>query len=622
MARLLVDKGANTNLKNKLNKTALEIATDCDMKEVRGYLDRKTTVKPERVVDKGDSIITAVKKGDHERTLSFLLKDSSQANKASTDGATPLMYASINGHNVIIDLLIKYGADIDARDYENGWTALMQATYYGKTHAAIRLIHAGANVCIRAHNGVTAFDMAMLINLNDTVLFRLLAAKVMQNQSYEVTAAGDGGKPGGGTAGTPDETTQVTKAWQTTTSSGISLQNETGQSQASKTPSANPSGGGKRGLWSKMSRTMRGMKITRTLKNTLAPKKVSNFDETLIAPEEDDSNSKYSTNNGVGRTDPYAVANHGAPTAHLPTDKLSPVVPPFQTNIGVDQQTMKTQRKMSGSKSSMSNSLNSSGESSVSRNIVRPFKFLHSPNSSGRHNLSSAGGTSTVSSYSRSNSQSDTRNASPQSSVRSLGDPRPISRGQKSDERYSDTAISKINKGEIRKRNHDKSDTRRIRFNEKTIKRESGHMDEGHHRSSNASLVSSHSSSTLTPPPARNMNGLRNYSDNVRRRVTSQTKDGANRKMITPTSSPSPKVPSLNEEDEINVILRQLSLEDYHSIFEEQEIDMDAFLTLTHGDLSELGITQELPRQQILHAIDQINVGKSGSEKRATFQRQ
>ena len=48
MARLLVDKGAETNFKNKLGKTALEIAMDCNMKEIRGYLDRKTTVKPER----------------------------------------------------------------------------------------------------------------------------------------------------------------------------------------------------------------------------------------------------------------------------------------------------------------------------------------------------------------------------------------------------------------------------------------------------------------------------------------------------------------------------------------------------------------------------------------------
>ena len=58
--------------------------------------------------------------------------------------------------------------------------------------------------------------------------------------------------------------------------------------------------------------------------------------------------------------------------------------------------------------------------------------------------------------------------------------------------------------------------------------------------------------------------------------------------------------------DELSLILRKLSLEKYHPIFEQQEIDMDAFLTLTQGDLSELGITQELPRQQILRAISQI----------------
>ena len=64
--------------------------------------------------------------------LALILEaDKSQANKSSSDGATPLMYASITGQLHMIDLLIKSGADIDARDYENGWTALMQATYYG-----------------------------------------------------------------------------------------------------------------------------------------------------------------------------------------------------------------------------------------------------------------------------------------------------------------------------------------------------------------------------------------------------------------------------------------------------------------------------------------------------------
>uniref|UniRef100_H2ZH16 Uncharacterized protein n=1 Tax=Ciona savignyi TaxID=51511 RepID=H2ZH16_CIOSA len=63
MARLLVGKGANPNFKNIQGKTALEIATDCEMKEVRGYLDHKTTDKPARVSESGESIIAAVKKG-------------------------------------------------------------------------------------------------------------------------------------------------------------------------------------------------------------------------------------------------------------------------------------------------------------------------------------------------------------------------------------------------------------------------------------------------------------------------------------------------------------------------------------------------------------------------------
>ena len=64
---------------------------------------------------------------------------------------------------------------------------------------------------------------------------------------------------------------------------------------------------------------------------------------------------------------------NGAPTAHVPKDKLSPIVPPFQQNTGVDQQTMKTQRKLSSSSNRNNNSLNSSGEVFVQYNIGISF---------------------------------------------------------------------------------------------------------------------------------------------------------------------------------------------------------------------------------------------------------
>lgn len=40
------------------------------------------------------------------------------------------------------------------------------------------------------------------------------------------------------------------------------------------------------------------------------------------------------------------------------------------------------------------------------------------------------------------------------------------------------------------------------------------------------------------------------------------------------------------------------------------QVDMEAFLTLTDGDLKELGIKTDGSRQQILAAISELNAGK------------
>ncbi|MGH0143611.1 UNVERIFIED_CONTAM: hypothetical protein FKN15_003685 [Acipenser sinensis] len=103
---------------------------------------------------------------------------------------------------------------------------------------------------------------------------------------------------------------------------------------------------------------------------------------------------------------------------------------------------------------------------------------------------------------------------------------------------------------------------------------------------------------------------------------------------LTPSPSPTPKGPHANsslsssssnqcsksrggsrsgtitDEDELSGILKKLSLEKYQPIFEEQEVDMEAFLTLSDGDLKELGIKTDGPRQQILAAISELNAGK------------
>ncbi|KAL8194192.1 UNVERIFIED_CONTAM: hypothetical protein K2H54_003695 [Gekko kuhli] len=72
---------------------------------------------------------------------------------------------------------------------------------------------------------------------------------------------------------------------------------------------------------------------------------------------------------------------------------------------------------------------------------------------------------------------------------------------------------------------------------------------------------------------------------------------------------------TLTDEDELTGILKKLSLEKYQPIFEEQEVDMEAFLTLTDGDLKELGIKTDGSRQQILAAISELNAGKGRERK-------
>lgn len=53
----------------------------------------------------------------------------------------------------------------------------------------------------------------------------------------------------------------------------------------------------------------------------------------------------------------------------------------------------------------------------------------------------------------------------------------------------------------------------------------------------------------------------------------------------------------------VDSLLKSLDLEKYIPLFEDQEINMDAFLVLSEADLKEIGITLVGHRKQILNAI-------------------
>jgi len=53
-------------------------------------------------------------------------------------------------------------------------------------------------------------------------------------------------------------------------------------------------------------------------------------------------------------------------------------------------------------------------------------------------------------------------------------------------------------------------------------------------------------------------------------------------------------------------MLERLSLEKYVTKFEEEEIDMEAFLAMNDSDLQSLGIKEMTHRRQILEAIREL----------------
>ena len=75
-------------------------------------------------------------------------------------GWPPLAYAAYNGHTVIVEYLLKRGAEIDAKT-ENGSTALFFASRFGHIETVRTLLKHQADPTIVNDNDETAVDWAL-----------------------------------------------------------------------------------------------------------------------------------------------------------------------------------------------------------------------------------------------------------------------------------------------------------------------------------------------------------------------------------------------------------------------------------------------------------------------------
>uniref|UniRef100_H3CTL6 Ankyrin repeat and sterile alpha motif domain containing 6 n=1 Tax=Tetraodon nigroviridis TaxID=99883 RepID=H3CTL6_TETNG len=606
VAQQLVERGSDPDRVNVLSQTAFELAMQLKQRDLRAYLDPLTSVRPQTDDDKRrPDVFSALKLGNLQLVKEILEEDPSQVNSSNQEGASPLMMAAVGGQLQVVQLMVEKNADVDKQDGVHGWTALMQATYHGNKDIVKYLLSQGADVNLRAKNGYTAFDLVMLLNDPDTELVRLLASVCMQVDKDKSKLRG--------------------RASVTRSRSRPSLY----------VPVPPDDKGGLKSWWSRMSNQFRRLKLTQTLRHGLSASRLAPFpddaqsslDATMKArrePAAAASNGALPPSPALGGREAGSAAaekedfllttmlRSGAPLTRLPNDKLKAVIPPFLPPSNFEAWNSDRSRLLREGKSEAprlpmppQRKLTSSGNSditSVSRAVSRSIKFpsiakgpsSSSPSNSGHyHSPHSSGGSSGVAGVAR-----DSHNRS----------------GGSADNVLSQIAAQRKRAAGLidQPPRHPPPPQPGLRPAPQTgpccrpgpvpgsASPSCRKMDLKKRPQSGNSSTSKSTSPTLTPspsptpkPPTGPGDSLSSASSHPRSKSSGGSSSG-----------------TITDEDELSSILKKLSLEKYQPIFEEQEVDMEAFLTLTDGDLKELGIKTDGPRQQILAAISELNTGK------------
>ncbi|MBT5533613.1 acyltransferase family protein, partial [Candidatus Poribacteria bacterium] len=173
VVRRLIEGGADPNAQTDAGATAAEsLATDwattqfiaaivgypadrdrvlAGREEVAEALDGATGVSRPAPVD----IWSAAQRGDVDAVEALLDAGTDVDGRHPESGGTPLAIAALFDQTDVVALLLRRGADVDARGGD-GATALHAAAFFGRAGAAELLIEAGADLEARNGSGSTA----------------------------------------------------------------------------------------------------------------------------------------------------------------------------------------------------------------------------------------------------------------------------------------------------------------------------------------------------------------------------------------------------------------------------------------------------------------------------------
>lgn len=109
---------------------------------------------------KNKELFDAVSNSDMEK-VKALLDEGADVNANFTGKGTVLHGAALNGKSDLVELLIRRGAEVDAREDKFGATPLHLAAYFGHKKVVQILLLAGSNVYMKDKEGDTPLDNAL-----------------------------------------------------------------------------------------------------------------------------------------------------------------------------------------------------------------------------------------------------------------------------------------------------------------------------------------------------------------------------------------------------------------------------------------------------------------------------
>ena len=111
----------------------------------------------------GLTLLMFAARNGHERVVELLLRHGAKVNLQHSVGCTALMAAAQQGHERVVELLIRRGAEINKQD-SNGGTALMFAAGQGHERVLELLLRHGTETNLQSSNGGTALLNATYSN--------------------------------------------------------------------------------------------------------------------------------------------------------------------------------------------------------------------------------------------------------------------------------------------------------------------------------------------------------------------------------------------------------------------------------------------------------------------------